>query len=429
MREFEECRTVHQFEQTWRFEDFTASEDSQDLDKIKELFEKWNQWDSKVSKHIQPQIFRGLIKADGKKLKDTLTLKVKKELASLRLHLFEIAENLNKGINKNLEKISEDVKKDMKNLDSYVGFVRCLKEADETIRECESQKGRLEQMKVLLQKNRVKDENAGTLSGSQTYVQKLQVKIEQITNIIEQLQNELAKANDKAGMSREGNLAQLEQEIEKQKTQIRDQIDRLDSEILTKPDVKPELALQELAKIKRSYDGLNKKVEQYQENENVLNVENRVEIPEMEIFEQRYEKRFNLWNNREKFENLSAKWYDAIFLEQDAEAIVKQVKQYDQDNIQAKMKLKKGEIDEVLNKFDMDVRRVVEHCPLIEALGCKDLESRHWQKIFKQMDNISNGMDQTTLTLNRMIDDEAMNHLEFIQEVSGMAKGEADLSR
>lgn len=30
------------------------------------------------------------------------------------------------------------------------------------------------------------------------------------------------------------------------------------------------------------------------------------------------------------------------------------------------------------------------------------------------MDNISNGMDQTTLTLNRMIDDEAMNHLEFI---------------
>ena len=134
----------------------------------------------------------------------------------------------------------------------------------------------------------------------------------------------------------------------------------------------------------------------------------------MDIFEQRYEKRFNLWNNREKFENLSAKWYDAIFLEQDAEAIVKQVKAYDQDNIQAKMKLKKGETDEVLNKFDMDVRRVVEHCPLIEALGCKDLESRHWQKVFKQMDNISNGMDQTTLTLNRMIDDEAMNHLEFI---------------
>lgn len=47
----------------------------------------------------------------------------------------------------------------------------------------------------------------------------------------------------------------------------------------------------------------------------MLNVENRVEIPEMDIFEQRYEKRFNLWNNREKFENLSAKWYDAIFLE------------------------------------------------------------------------------------------------------------------
>jgi len=38
-------------------------------------------------------------------------------------------------------------------------------------------------------------------------------------------------------MSRETNLAQLEQEIEKQKTLIREQIEELDSDLLTKPEV------------------------------------------------------------------------------------------------------------------------------------------------------------------------------------------------
>ena len=137
MREFEECRKVHIFEQTWRFEDFTASENSQDLEKIRELFELWTSWESKVSKHIQPQIFRGLIKADGKKLKDTLTIKVKKELNSLRQHLFDIAEKLDKTITDNLRKIQDDIKKEMKSLDQYVGYVRSLKRADEVIKESE----------------------------------------------------------------------------------------------------------------------------------------------------------------------------------------------------------------------------------------------------------------------------------------------------
>jgi len=90
-----------------------------------------------VSKHIQPQIFRGLIKADGKKLKDTLTIKVKKELNSLRQHLFDIAEKLDKTITGNLSKITQDIQKEMKTLDSYVQYVRSLKRADEVIKESE----------------------------------------------------------------------------------------------------------------------------------------------------------------------------------------------------------------------------------------------------------------------------------------------------
>ena len=45
---FEECRKVHVFEQTWHFEDFVATPESQDTDYIKGLFEEWNKWEQQL---------------------------------------------------------------------------------------------------------------------------------------------------------------------------------------------------------------------------------------------------------------------------------------------------------------------------------------------------------------------------------------------
>lgn len=75
-----------------------------------------------------------------------------------------------------------------------------------------------------------------------------------------------------------------------------------------------------------------------------------------------------------------------------------------------KMKMKKGEKDEVLDVFDREVNDVVAHVDLIRALGCKDLEDRHWKKIFSQMDSSFTGLDRRELSLQRMLDDHAMDH-------------------
>lgn len=68
-------------------------------------------------------------------------------------------------------------------------------------------------------------------------MQKLVLRIEVITSQIETLTAEIAKAKDKAAASRDNNLVQLTGEIEKQKASIREQIEELDSEVLTKPEV------------------------------------------------------------------------------------------------------------------------------------------------------------------------------------------------
>jgi len=88
-------------------------EDSSNLDTIKGFFDKWGQWEKSITNNIAQYTNKGLLRADGKKLRDALQSKVKKELTNLRNHLNQIAEGVHKNISKEMEKISEDVKRGM----------------------------------------------------------------------------------------------------------------------------------------------------------------------------------------------------------------------------------------------------------------------------------------------------------------------------
>lgn len=61
-------------------------------------------------------------------------------------------------------------------------------------------------------------------------------------------------------MSRDSNLVQLTTEIDRQRGLIKEQIDDLDSEMLTKPEVIASSALAELAKIRRKFETQSTKV-------------------------------------------------------------------------------------------------------------------------------------------------------------------------
>jgi len=52
------------------------------------------------------------------------------------------------------------------------------------------------------------------------------------------------------------------------------------------------------------------------------------EIEEVKLFDDRYEKRFRLWKNRDTFHEQHRVWYLDNFEEQDAEKIVKTVEDY-----------------------------------------------------------------------------------------------------
>lgn len=168
-----------------------------------------------------------------------------------------------------------------------------------------------------------------------------------------------------------------------------------------------------MGRIKKRYDACNNKIKDYQEYEEVIELAHSP-ITEVEIFDTRFNKRETLWRSRYTFNEAIKKWYYDPLLGLDAEATCKEILGYQAQNIQMKMKMKKGEKDEVLDTFDREVNDVVAHVELIRALGCKDLAPRHWKKIFAQMDTTN--IELRDMTLQRMLDDHAMDHQEYIQE-------------
>ena len=77
-------------------------------------------------------------------------------------------------------------------------------------------------------------------------------------------------------------------------------------------------ALKECRHLKKKYDETLEKINLYQSYEETLGVEEKVQVPQIEIFNKHFTKRQTLWQNREDFNKMSKEWYFDNFLKQDA---------------------------------------------------------------------------------------------------------------
>lgn len=92
------------------------------------------------------------------------------------------------------------------------------------------------------------------------------------------------------------------------------------------------------------------------------------------------------------------------------------------------MKMPKDEIDEVLEELTRDVKEVEAHKSLILALGSKAMQPRHWVKVFNVLDTTTPANLDVGITLRELIDDnQAMEHVEEIEDISGAAQGEMQI--
>ena len=66
---------------------------------------------------------------------------------------------------------------------------------------------------------------------------------------------------------------------------------------------------------------------------------NPAQIKEIDDFNKKYDVRFKLWKNREKFSELQKHWYYDNFIDLDANDIATTMKEYEKDNLMLKQQL------------------------------------------------------------------------------------------
>ena len=80
-------------------------------------------------------------------------------------------------------------------------------------------------------------------------------------------------------------------------------------------------AIDELNKIKKKFDESGKRLNQYKSYQEIMEISSS-QIKEIDDFNKKYDVRFKLWKNRERFSELHRHWYYDFFVDQDANEIV-----------------------------------------------------------------------------------------------------------
>ena len=147
---------------------------------------------------------------------------------------------------------------------------------------------------------------------------------------------------------------------------------------------------------------------------------------ELNDLENKFADRRKVWENTQKFDIQYNEWLNKNFKELDVEQIEKDMKAYENDCIQLRIKfqsISKGGKDSVLESLTAKVGFISELRPIISSLGNKDLRERHMDKIFGLIGQVT----KKVFTLKELIADGIKEFKDQIAEISGTASGEAQI--
>ncbi len=224
-------------------------------------------------------------------------------------------------------------------------YVNKVQDCKVTFVKLGDQKRRFEEMKQVLGKYRVKDENAQSNSSK---ISNLQSKIDNITETLNGIEKLIKTSEEEAASKKDVNTEILTAELQKEQEKIKDLIEKIDSETLMNKNTIPKEALSELSKLEGTFNKALARVSEFRSYEQTLNVP-PADVPEIEQFQTKFRKRNTIWTNLQTFQELKKTWWTANFRELDAEQIVKTVSKYSKENLEMRMKMGKEAVDEVLD--------------------------------------------------------------------------------
>jgi len=180
--------------------------------------------------------------------------------------------------------MKEQLTKPITNLTSYVEYVNRLQAAKTQFVVLSDLKKKLEDMKAVLGKYRVKDENAYT---NQSKISQLQSKIDQLTEDLSQVEQIIKEAEEIAKANREENTGSLTEVIIEEQKKMVEYMGKVESETLMSKLTPHRDALLELKRLEQKFDQSLEKIEQFRSYESTLGAE-AAPIPQIEQFQAKF---------------------------------------------------------------------------------------------------------------------------------------------
>ena len=137
-----------------------------------------------------------------------------------------------------------------------------------------------------------------------------------------------------------------------------------------------------------------------------------------------YQRRFDLWSTYDKFMESQHVWESEEIKDVDGSALKDQI----EDFFKRAHKLHKEIGDEVSDLLLESVTEERKNLPVMMDLCNKDMQIEHWEEVFKGMGK-AYGPEKDHFTLSSLRAYKVFDHKELVAEVSGKAKGQADVRK
>lgn len=403
---YESVRPIYDFNVTWDFEAYRQK--NHDMASLKADLELIVGWSKELEKLRNKPI--GILEVDSKRLKGELNPMREARLQEIKEYIKDVARIRCSEL---LELYKENLLKlalkpiYLKEFANQVQTIVSMREKEKLLFKATSQ---VDQMYNLLQQYEVKVPSEDLVLHEDLHDRQLEYRkeIEIAQNYRDSKMPEMITAVDT-------NIIKLQD-------QVTGMIVKLDDRMFNETELfgDAEKVLEELGQLGSRLENADQLAKTYSSYQTLFNV-SITSQKELEIGKEKWESLKVLWETISKWTEKCKFWLENQFTELNAEEIDKEVQNFFKDSFSLHKKLN-CKASEMLKDKISEFKAMM---PNILDLGNPNMKSRHWEKIFRLINE--NYYHDMPFSLSFLLKGGIMNNKESVQECSAAASGEAQL--
>jgi dynein heavy chain len=405
---FEEFREIHEWGRAWDFDAYQAA--GHDLDRMAADMHRLRDWHKRVEQRIKLYVPAGILNVDAKLMKARLLPAVTTSLDALRDHLSKLARDTCNTLRQQLSSHIRALGEKPRHLRDFADYITTLRSLEDGRPQSTAQLELLDRMYAMLDDHGVPRE----------YID--QARYDEVRNLSASFVEALA-----TGASRvEAKTPAMAQQADKRLRQLDEElaavIAELSGGVLVEARTDARTAVARLEDVGKNLDLAAEHAATYG---GYLALFGRAgeEPPLLSQAKTLFAMRSELWRSLDKWSEDVATWKASLFEDLDVEAVEAEVARV--YKIALKLDKRAKGADEAAAHFRQLVEEFRVYAPLLVELGNKALTQRHWEQIFR-------GLNQAwypgrKFTLAALMNMGIAENRAMIAEISGVASGEHSL--